>query len=312
MSLPSNLSFQLSNLDLIEQEVLFPRYQQFLQTHQSHLPDLSAEDAKIVEGLEKQGMYITTLEALQIPGTQALLQEGHRVANELAQRSLSPLYINQHTLTATTEQLLHYPAIFWWGTAERLLSIAEAYLRLPVAYDGLSLYYSVADERDAGPRKWHRDKEDWRMIKVCVYLNDVDENGGPYELVKPDVNEYLVSTLLPKYRILTHQQMKDYLHCQTSDWKTTCTGRAGTVVFTDTARYYHRGKPPSHRDRKAIFFSYFSQRPKNPFFCGRSPLSDDHLAQLAASLPPHQQQSITWKRRLPGLGRYIPKNRVKV
>jgi hypothetical protein len=106
--------------------------------------------------------------------------------------------------------------------------------------------------------------------------------------------------------------MEACLQPQTSDWITSCTGKAGTVIFSDTARYYHRGKPPLERDRAAIFFSYFSQRPKNPFFCGRSPLSDRQLAQLAEPLPPHLQDCITWKQRLPGIGRYIPKNRVKV
>lgn len=312
LSLPSNLAFNIANLDFIEQGILLPCYQKFLKQYEKKLPVLDAEALKIIEGLDKQGVYVTTLEALGIPRTEKLLKAGYHVAAELSRRSKSPFYADRHTLTATARQLLLYPEIFWWGTSEQLLRIVEGYLRLPVAYDGLSFYYSRADGRDAGPRKWHRDKEDWKMIKVCVYLNDVDENGGPYQCVKPDVNEHLISTLQPRYQVLTQQEMKEHLNVSTSDWLTSCTGKAGTVIFADTARYYHRGKPPTHCDRSAIFFSYFSQRPKHPFFCGRSPLSDHQLAKLAEPLPPHLRQSITWRRRLPGLGGYIPKNRVKV
>lgn len=312
LSLPSNLAFSIANIDFIEQEILLPRYQKFLEQYEKKLPALDAEAVRIVEGLEKQGVYITTLEALGIPHTEKFLQAGYSVAAELAIRSKSAIDADRHTLTATAKQLLMYPEIFWWGTSERLLKIVEGYLQLPVAYDGLSFYYSLADGRDAGPRKWHRDKEDWKMIKVCVYLNDVDEHGGPYECVKPDVNDYLVATLQPKYRVLTHQKLGEYLNFPSSDWLNSCTGKAGTVIFADTARYYHRGKPPTHCDRSAIFFSYFSQRPRSPFFCGRSPLSDDQLAKLAEPLPPHVRQSIAWRRRLSGIGRYIPKNRVKV
>lgn len=312
LSVPSNLAFSIANIDFIEQKILLPRYQKFLGQHKKNLPDLDVEALKIIEGLEKQGVYITTLAALGIPQTEEFLQAGYSVAAELARQSKSPIYADRHTLTASAKQLLLYPEIFWWGISERLLKIVEGYLRLPVAYDGLSFYYSLANGRDAGPRKWHRDKEDWKMIKVCVYLNDVDEKGGPYECAQSHINDYLISTLQPKYQVFTHQKLEEYLNLPASNWVTSCTGKAGTVIFADTARYYHRGKPPTQCDRSAIFFSYFSQRPKHPFFCGRSPLSDRQLAKLAEPLPPHLRQSITWKSRLPGIGRYIPKNRVKV
>jgi hypothetical protein len=312
LSIPANLAFSIASTDFIEQNFLLPRYQQFLESYEKKLPCLDSEALKIIEGLEKQGVYVTTLSALGIPCTKKFLKAGYSVAAELASRSTSPVYADRHTLTATAKQLLLYPEIFWWGTSERLLKIIEAYLQLPVAYDGLSVYYSLANGRNAGPRKWHRDKEDWKMVKVCVYLNDVDENGGPYECIRPDVNDYLVSTLQPKYRVLTHRNLEEHLNLQTTDWIISCTGQAGTVIFADTARYYHRGKPPVDCDRSAIFFSYFSQRPKHPFFCGRSPLSDQQLARLAEPLPPHLRQSVTWRKHLPGIGRYIPKNRVKV
>jgi hypothetical protein len=49
---------------------------------------------------------------------------------------------------------------------------------LPVAYDGASVNYTVADGREVSTRRWHRDWEDRRMLKVAVCLNDVGHGGG--------------------------------------------------------------------------------------------------------------------------------------
>ncbi|MEE3715428.1 hypothetical protein V2H45_01565 [Tumidithrix elongata RA019] len=226
--------------------------------------------------------------------------------------SLTPLHKGKHTLTANAEQLMRYPEIFFWGAEKRLLNIVENYLKLPVAYDSLSYYYSIADGKDLGPRKWHRDKEDWKMVKIGIYLNDVDEYGGPFECVYPEINKFLHQTVQPKYRVMKHQELQQHLPDPKSNWFTSCTGSAGTVVFVDTAMYYHRGKPPIAMDRAALFFGYFSRRPKNPYFCGRSPLSRNQLHYLSEFLPPDLYDYVNWKDSLPGIGRWIPKNRLKV
>jgi hypothetical protein len=179
----------------------------------------------------------------------------------------------------------------------------ESYLGLPVAYDGLSFYYSVADGKDLGPRIWHRDKEDWKMTKVAIYLNDVDELGGPFQTVTPAVNDWLIKTL-PSYKGLTHSELQrllsaDFYAADSHNWLVSCFGKAGTVIFTDTSRFYHRGKPPVKTDRSAIFFHYFSQRPKNPFYCERSLRSRKQTAELTQQLLLNLQEPLTWRETTP-------------
>ena len=96
------------------------------------------------------------------------------------------------------------------------------------------------------------------------------------------------------------------------NWYKSCVGKAGTVIFVDTARYYHRGKPPTKFDRAAIFFGYCSRKPRHPFFCGRSPLSTPQLQYMASLLPEETRDCVTWRDRLTGLAKWIPKNRLKV
>ncbi len=311
LSLPSDLACGFNSNDWVERTILLPRYQQQRERHKPDLPKLDANELAIVERLEADGLYITSLDALAIPNSQQLLQAALPITTELAQLSSLPNHAGKHTLMANVRQLTEHPELLYWGLSQRILKIVECYLGLPVGYGGLSFYYSVADGRDAGPRLWHRDKEDWRMIKVAVYLTDVDESCGPYQSVKSDINTWLVATL-PKYARLTHAQMQTLLDTNATDWLVSCIGKAGTVIFTDTARCYHRGKPPTETNRSAIFFHYFSYRPKNPFYCDRSPLSSQQIIDFDSQLPPHLQGYMTWRNRYPGIGRYIPKNYMRV
>jgi hypothetical protein len=316
LSLPSDLACWINSNDWFEQSVLFPRYLQWRDRHKSSLPLLEDTERTIVDQLEQEGICITSLAELAIPDTHQLLEAAAPISKELANLSRAPSHIGKHTLMATATQLLQHPEIIAWGLSPRLLKIVESYLGLPVGYGGLSFYHSVADGRDAGPRIWHRDKEDWRMIKIAVYLNDVDEDGGPYQCINNATNEWLVAKL-PKYTGLTHTELQQLLNNRSGNdksdnWLISCIGKAGTVIFTDTSRCYHRGKPPITTDRSAIFFHYFSYRPKNPFYCDRSPLSSQQIVEFDRQLPPELQGYLTWRDRYPWIGRYIPKNLMKV
>ncbi len=322
LSLPSNLALSLATLPWVEEHWLEPRYQTALDRHRSSHLTLDRQavaagssgdslDQRIVHDLLHQGISITHLDRLELPGRDRFWEQAQSIAAELAELAQQPGYRHRHTLNASANQLLRYPEVVWLGASERLLAIIEQYLGLAVAYDGPSFYYSLANSQTSGPRRWHRDKEDWRMIKVAIYLNDVDEAGGPYEFMKPDSNAAL-RRRVPPYQTFRDRELAPLLDKPLADCYTTCLGKAGTVILSDTAHYYHRGRPPVARDRAAIFFSYFSQRPKHPFFCSRSALSDSQLRTIAAPLTDRQRSAMLWKDHLPLHQRFIPRNCVKV
>ncbi len=317
ISIPSDIALFISNLEIIQKKLLYSRYQQLLQEHQPLLSSLSPEEAQIVQELEKYGIAVTHLDDLAIPLSDRFLLAAQQISQELKDNAKLPLYMGKHTLMASAEQIMRHPELFLWGADAKLLRIIENYLQLPVAYDGLSYYYSPADSREAGPRKWHRDKEDWQMIKIGVYINNVDEDGGPFECVTPAANEFIDRALnsksIQKYKTAYQRELEALLPEQMlHNWRKICTGKAGTVIFVDTAKYYHRGKPPTKYDRSAIFFGYYSRQPRHPFFCGRSPLSQTQLRYMASLLPAEVRDCVTWRDRLTGLGKWIPKNRLKV
>jgi hypothetical protein len=86
----------------------------------------------------------------------------------------------------------------------------------------------------------------------------------------------------------------------------TCTGKAGTLVFADTAAFYHRGKPASARDRCAIYFNYMNRAPLRPFRCERGTISRAQIRRLAASIPQRQRDCLLWRDSLPLVARIVP------
>lgn len=308
-SLPSQLAWSASKIPFIEENFLYPRYQKALQEHESKLPILDSMDSQIVEELERNGICITSLEALGIPDTPKLLADAKNLVQELRAISLLPESGGKYEILTTPEQLLEHKEVFKWGYNERLLNIAEKYLGLSVAYDGLLFVKSIADGREIGPRAWHRDRECRKMIKVGIYLNDVVEEGGPFQCLQPELNSLLCNSVKHRYKSVFNKELQA-LYPDQSQQITTCTGKAGTVFFVDTAKYYHRGQPPTKFNRNAIFFSYFSRRPWHPFFCQRSPFSKEQLHHLTATASTHQRNCINWKEALPWFVKFIPRSRI--
>lgn len=211
----------------------------------------------------------------------------------------------QQFIIVPPERIVENPAIFQWGLQDRLLDIAESYIGLPVAYDGVAINYTVADGREVSTRKWHRDWEDRRMLKVAVYIHDVDTDGGPFEAiarhdtVQSDQQGY-------SYELADDAELARRLGPDFAQDVVSCTGRRGTVIFCDTARFFHRGKPATARDRAALFYSYFANPPRHPFLCERTGLDYADAVRLSVTMPPRQRLAATWRRQLPPVLRMIP------
>ena len=74
-----------------------------------------------------------------------------------------------------------------------------------------------------------------------------------------------------------------------SEW-TSYPGRAGTVIFLDSAALFHRGKVPL-RERMTLFYAYASRRPARPDLC-RAVHFRPGLAHLQVPLTGRQRASL--------------------
>ena len=209
-SLPSQIVWGFLKIPFVEKNLLYPRYQKYLRDYQSQLPVLDSIDSKIVDELQKTGICVTSLESLGIPNTSEFLEVAKRLSQELTETSLLPVNQGKYEILATSAQLMKYKELFQWGLNDRLLKIVERYLGLPVAYDGLLSVLSIANGQEIGQRAWHRDREDRRMLKVCVYLNDVTDEGGPFECLQPEINSLVCKSIKNRYRCVFNEEMKTF------------------------------------------------------------------------------------------------------
>lgn len=169
----------------------------------------------------------------------------------------------------------------------------------------MCINYTVADGREISTRKWHRDWEDRRMLKVAVYLHSVDRAGGPFQMIRRhDLMQNDSDGFV--YESADDAEIEQRLGADFATDVVSCEGPGGTVIFTDTARFFHRGKPATERDRATIFYSYFARRPRHPFLCERSGMARRDIARLARDLPERQRAAALWRRQLPIALRLIP------
>jgi len=308
--MPALAVFHSLNLRPIESR-LYSSHLRSKEHHTARLPVLSNFEAEVVLELEQHGVFATSLAALGLPGTSEMVEAGTEISAALASGSHGARSRSWKSSSAEITGSEAYRALFQWGLNLSLLRIVEGYLGLPPAYDGPKVAFTPADGRQAGTRLWHRDREDRRMMKIAIYLTNVPDSSGPLQCLKREVYEGPPINHDFSYPVLTHAQLERKLGRPiTCDDITSCVGPAGTVVFMDTARLYHRGKPALTTDRRAIFHSYFSRTPRHPFFCERSDLSRAELENFARelSLAP-QRDAVGWRDTL-GWMRLVPRSPV--
>lgn len=264
-------------------------YQAALEQHFARLPVISTADWNLVEAIKREGVVVTSLEALCIPSTEQMFAAAKNLMPKLPKGSSGDN--NEYVVHASSEQMMEYPEIFLWGLEQRLLNIAENYIGLPVAYHGAYFRRDIANQVERKSRLWHIDVEDRKILKAIVYLNDINEDYGPFQYISKPLTSKIANSLGYKQGYIQEKRMQNFL--SPSHWKS-CTGSAGTVVFADTGNVFHRGKIPIDGDRIAIFYDYTSRQPRYPFYC-KSSLPGEDLLLMADKLSEQQKPYVLWR-----------------
>ena len=259
-------------------------YGQAIERHASRLPTVPSRDVELLEILEKELVLMTSTDALSIPSTQIILNSADRLVQQLRAYAQNDGYL----LKLPQNLLLDFPEIFLWGLNQRLLDIAENYIGLPIHYHGSTLSINIANSEGDAPsvRQWHLDPEDYRVLKVIIYLNDVDIGKGPFEFISKDLTEIAIDSLNYDSGFISDDLFEKRAVSRT-DWQA-CTGQKGTIVIADTGRLFHRAKPSFTGARYALTYTYTSRRPKG---LGRMwNYSPEWIELLETKLDRHQMQ----------------------
>jgi hypothetical protein len=146
----------------------------------------------------------------------------------------------------------------------KLLEIVASYLGLwPSLYSiGAWLNYPIC-EPPMSSQLWHRDPEDLKIIKVFIYLVDVDEERGPFCYIPGTQSFGKRANLVPIHEDsmrITDEEMATAIGPE--NW-IKCTGPVGTMILADTVGF-HRGGYAKHGNRVLITFTYTSGIPLKP------------------------------------------------
>ncbi len=145
---------------------------------------------------------------------------------------------------------------------ESILRIADAYFGMRVKLRYYNVWQTLASNcKSRESQLWHFDREDNYILKVFLYLDDVDEGAGPFTYAPGTHRKGRHFLIEPDYfleggvRRTTDDQMKAAF--PKNRW-ISAEGKKGTIVFADT-RGYHKGGEARTKDRLMFTCMFTSQ-----------------------------------------------------
>ncbi|MDJ0688208.1 MAG: hypothetical protein QNJ41_06850 [Xenococcaceae cyanobacterium MO_188.B32] len=262
-------------------------YQTAIKKYASRLPALASADSVLVDSIRQEGVFVTSLEDLGINSNSLMIDTAEKLLSEL--KSI-PSNGDNSIGWLMSKDMMKEREIFLWGLEEKLLDIVENYLSLPVKYVGMHLRREIANGIMEDVRQWHIDIEDYRRIKIIVYLNDVDQEGGPFEYISKNLTSIASKKLKYNNGFVAERVMETVV--SRSKWKS-CTGVAGTVIFADTCNIFHRAKAPVQSDRFSLTFGYTSRQPIALYYPLK--LSQDQWLAISDRLSERQKDCLLHK-----------------
>lgn len=152
------------------------------------------------------------------------------------------------------KNLPEHPQIIQFASADEFKNIASAYLGEEAVLADISLMKSYPTGRTAKHSQlWHLDAADSAMVLFYLYCRDVDENAGPFTLIRKDqMKPFLRPRGLRKHGYTDEEIMQ---MCPPSA-VVAVNGPAGTMFACDTAQTYHQGSRCKTNTRLALAIRY--------------------------------------------------------
>lgn len=225
------------------------------------LPTLNPVQERLVKELRETGIAVTNLDELfpreeLLPKLQSYTQELIRKAEvKTGKTFLEYLW--------DVQPVLDFENPFVKLALEgRVIDVVNSYMEMFSRFYYLTLNVTTPVEsgtKSIASQRWHRDPEDKKMIKLFLYLNDVDSESGPFIYIpystyglrwgnflsqRPPRGVYPNSGEIERH--IPHDHVK------------VLTGKAGTLIFCNTTGF-HKGGYATGKPRTMFTAGYRSQ-----------------------------------------------------
>mgnify|MGYP001560507948 CR=1 FL=1 len=154
-----------------------------------------------------------------------------------------------------------------FSLSSHLFDVINAYLGMFSKFRAWFLQVTIPiplGSRAFASQQWHRDPEDKRMVKVFLYLNDVDEGAGPFTYLKYSHDggkwRHLFPQEPPRGSPPMPSNVDDFIP---KEDRVVCTGKAGTIIFCDTSGL-HKGGYVTRNNRIMYTSVYTSSASLDP------------------------------------------------
>jgi hypothetical protein len=151
------------------------------------------------------------------------------------------------------EIVLRCPHILKLANDPAVLGVATAYLRCRPTLSSIGIRWSFPVHTGDGAaatdiQRFHRDPDDWRFLKLFVYLTDIDAGAGPHE--------FIAGSHRTGGRVFERPYTDEEIERQHGSGSVrTIIGPRGTSFFADTYGI-HRGAVPTSAPRLLLQFQY--------------------------------------------------------
>lgn len=147
------------------------------------------------------------------------------------------------------------------GASTRMLDIVNSYLQMWSKLTYVDQWYTppVGTEADRrGSQRWHRDYNDQHLVKVFVYLVDVDEGTGPFEYVAGSARGGRYAGEWPwEPAGESYPPPDEFAQRVPNTAAEIFTASRGSMIFCNTSGF-HRGGFATEKPRDIFVYNYVS------------------------------------------------------
>jgi hypothetical protein len=178
-------------------------------------------------------------------------------------------------------------ALTRFALAGPVLDVVNAYFGMYTALTAANVWHNlIAEGAPIQSQLWHRDPEDRHILKLFLYLSDVDEGAGPFTYARGSHRH--PSRIAPHHHrdgeTPRSEDAEMAVLVPMEQWLTAY-GPKGTLVFADT-RGYHKGGWGSRSERIVYVAEFLASAAHGistrNFHLGARPLSSGQRIEIAA------------------------------
>lgn len=235
--------------------------------HNRHHYELGAVERRVIADLKRDGAAAVHLDEL-FPGRDLLSALRRYTADARAQAETKTKKAFLKQLWDVAPTLDPANPFVRLALEPKVIDIVNNYLGMYSIFYYLTLNITEPVAPEAAPvssQRWHRDPEDKRMCKVFLYVNDVDEGSGPFTYARGSHYGGRYGHIFPQHPPKgTYPNAEAVKRAIPKDEVAPFMGRAGTLVFADTAGL-HRGGYATEKERIMFTAGFCSASSVWPF-----------------------------------------------